>query len=72
MLSHQILGLFAIHKYWQALLFLLIKHFQISLLPSVAVIPLNIVFTLVGALVVLFSVGSIYLLKSTSLKQFIA
>lgn len=70
-LSQYSLGLFAIHKYWQSLLFLLVKHYEISLLPTIAVIPLNIIFTLVGAFVVLLTVLSIYLLKSTSLKQFI-
>ncbi len=71
-LSQYSLGLFAIHKYWQSLLFLLVKHYEISLLPTIAVIPLNIIFPLVGAFVVLLTVLSIYLLKSTSLKQFIA
>ncbi|MBW4601674.1 MAG: acyltransferase [Calothrix sp. FI2-JRJ7] len=68
-LSQYSLGLFAIHKYWQSLLFLLVQHYQISLLPSL--VPLNIMFPLMGALVVLLTIVSIYLLKSTSLKQFI-
>ncbi|BAZ15943.1 hypothetical protein NIES4071_78160 [Calothrix sp. NIES-4071] len=71
-LSQYSLGLFAIHKYWQSLLFLLVKHYELSLFTSLAAIPLNIIFSLVGALVVLLTIFSIYLLKSTSLKQFIA
>ncbi len=68
-LSQYSLGLFAIHKYWQSLLFFLVQHYQISLLPSL--VPLNIMFPLMGALVVSLTIVSIYLLKSTSLKQFI-
>ncbi|NJM21682.1 MAG: acyltransferase family protein [Richelia sp. SM1_7_0] len=71
-LSKYSLGLFAIHKYWQCLILLLISNFEFGIVTEIFGIPINIVFLSAGTLVVIFSVLSIRLLKMTNFKQFIA
>lgn len=65
------LGLFALHKYWQCLIVLLINHYRVGVFTNFLGIPLNIILLLVGFLVVLLTVATIHLFKLTTLKQFI-
>ncbi|MBD0388574.1 MAG: acyltransferase family protein [Nostoc sp. C3-bin3] len=70
-LSKYSLGLFSLHKYWQYLFFLLVKHYQIGINTGFFGTPLSKIFIIEGFFVVFFTIFSIYLLKLTSLKQFI-
>lgn len=71
-LSKYSLGLFAIHKYWQCLILLLISHLKFGIAIGIFGIPINIVFLSAAILVIILSVLSIILLKITNFKQFIA
>lgn len=70
-LSKYSLGLFAVHKYWQYLFFMLVNNFGFGIFAGL-VKPINIVFLIVAILAFVFSVLSVYLLKLTRLKQFVA
>ncbi|MCC5642247.1 acyltransferase [Nostoc sp. CHAB 5824] len=70
-LSKYSLGLFSLHKYWQYLFFLLIKHYQIGINTGIFGTPLSKIFVIGGLFVVFFTILSIYLFRLTSLKQFI-
>ncbi|WP_193196593.1 acyltransferase family protein [Nostoc sp. MG11] len=63
------LGLFVLHQYWQYLFILLIINYPVSINIG---IPFNILFFIVGILVVFSTVGTIALLKLTNLKQFVS
>jgi hypothetical protein len=65
------LGLFALHKYWQFLIVLLMNHYRVGVFTNLLGIPLNLILLLVGFLVVLLTVATIYLFKLTTFKQFI-
>ncbi|KYC37986.1 hypothetical protein WA1_39280 [Scytonema hofmannii PCC 7110] len=65
------LGLFAIHKYWQYLFVLLLQKYKIAMTIGIFGIPLNIIFLVESVFVVFLTSLSIYLLKSTSFKQFV-
>jgi hypothetical protein len=65
------LGLFALHKYWQCLILLLINHYGVGIFTGLLGIPLNLILLLVGFLVVLLTIATIYLFKLTTFKQFI-
>ncbi|MBW4510851.1 MAG: acyltransferase family protein [Scytonematopsis contorta HA4267-MV1] len=72
-LSKYSLGIFALHKYWQYLLFLLVnQNFEFAISINLLVTPLNIIFMIVSILVIFFTTLSVYLLKKTSFKQFIS
>lgn len=71
-LSTYSLDLFALHKYWQYLILLLIIHFKFTTAIVIFGIPINIVFLITGILVIFFSVLSIRLLNKTVFKNFIA
>ncbi|MCC5668115.1 acyltransferase [Nostoc sp. CHAB 5784] len=70
-LSKYSLGLFSLHKYWQYLFLLLIKPYQVGINIGVFGTPLSRIFIIEGFFVVVFTILSIYLLRLTSLKQFI-
>lgn len=70
-LSQYSLALFAIHKYWQCLIFLFISNLNFSINTESVRIPINTVFLIVAILTMIFSILSIRLLKMTDLKQFI-
>ncbi|WP_334922285.1 acyltransferase family protein [Nostoc sp.] len=70
-LSKYSLGLFSLHKYWQYLFFLLIKHYQFAINTGIFGIPLSKIFIIEGFFVVFFTVLSIYLFRLTRLKQFV-
>jgi hypothetical protein len=70
-LSKYSLGLFSLHKYWQYLFFLLIKHYQVGINVGIFGTPLSKIFILERFFVIFFTILSIYLLRLTSLKQFI-
>ncbi|MFN6462794.1 MAG: acyltransferase family protein [Nostoc sp. DedVER02] len=71
-LSKYSLGLFSLHKYWQYLFFLLVQHYQVGINIGIFGTYLSEIFIIEGFFVVFFTILSIYLLKLTFLKQFIA
>lgn len=64
------LGIYTIHKYWMYIFTVLMKKYEIYL--SFLGIKLNIVNLIVAILTVVLTLMSVYLLKSTKLRMFVA